>query len=165
VLRHLGAALDAVRKSEYARRAGQDRRYLKGQKYTLLANRENLTLDGRHALKRLLAANKRLNTADLLKEAFGQLWSDTSEAWARKFFEHWKTGLQWQRLTPYETFADMIERHWDGMAAFCNVENKVSLGFVEGVNNKIRVIQRRAYGLKDEEDLRLNVLTCILPAI
>jgi transposase len=44
----------------------------------------------------------------------------------------------------------MIERHWDGMAAFCQVENKVSLGFVEGVNNKIRVIQRRVYGLKDE---------------
>ncbi len=59
----------------------------------------------------------------------------------------------------------MIERHWDGLAAFCKVENKVSLGFVEGVNNKIRVIQRRAYGLKDEEYLRLKALTCILPAI
>ena len=45
------------------------------------------------------------------------------------------------------------------------MENQVSLGFVEGVNNKIRVIQRRAYGLKDEEYLRLKVLTCILPAI
>jgi len=165
VLRHLGAALDAVRKSEYARLAGQDRRYIKGQKYTLLSNRENLTLDGRQALKRLLAANKRLNTAYLLKESFGQLWSYKSEAWARKFFENWKTGLQWQRLKPYEKFAEMIERHWDGIAAFCKVENKVSLGFVEGVNNKIRVIQRRAYGLKDEEYLRLKVLTCILPAI
>jgi transposase len=59
----------------------------------------------------------------------------------------------------------MIERHWDGIAAFCQVENTVSLGVVEGVNNQIRVIQRRAYGLKDEEYLRLNVLTCILPAI
>ena len=58
----------------------------------------------------------------------------------------------------------MIERYWDGIAAFCKVENKVSLGFVEGVNNKIRVIQRRAYGLQDEEYLRLKVLTCILPA-
>ena len=40
-----------------------------------------------------------------------------------------------------------------------------SLGFVEGVNAKIRVIQRRAYGLRDEEYLRLKVLTCILPEI
>ena len=41
----------------------------------------------------------------------------------------------------------MIDRHWDGIAAYCRPENKVSLGFVEGLNNKIRVIQRRAYGL------------------
>jgi len=41
--------------------------------------------------------------------------------------------------------------------------NKVSMGFVEGLNNKIRVIQRRAYGLPDEDYLRLKVLTCMLP--
>jgi transposase len=63
VMRHLGEALDAVRKSEYGRLAGRDRRYIKGQKYTLLSRRENLTLDGKKALKTLLAANKRLNTA------------------------------------------------------------------------------------------------------
>lgn len=39
------------------------------------------------------------------------------------------------------------------------------LGYVEGLNNKIRVIQRRAYGLRDEEYLRLKVLTCALPEI
>ena len=165
VMRHLGEALDAVRKSEYARLAGDERRYIKGQKYTLLSNRENLTLEGRQALKNLLAANKRLNTAYLLKETFGQLWSYKNEAWARKFFDNWKASLKWQRLKPYEKFAEMIERHWDGIAAFCKPENKVSLGFVEGLNNKIRVIQRRAYGLKDEEYLRLKILTCMLPAI
>jgi transposase len=63
VLRHLGDALDQVRKREYARVSGRQRRFIKGQKYTLLAHRENLTLDGRQALKTLLAANKRLNTA------------------------------------------------------------------------------------------------------
>ena len=47
-----------------------------------------------------------------------------------------------QRLAPYEKFAEMIDRHWNGIAAYCKPENKVSLGFVEGLNNKIRVIQR-----------------------
>ena len=47
----------------------------------------------------------------------------------------------------------------------CQSENKVSLGFVEGLNNKIRVIQRRAYGLRNEEYLRLKILTCMLPAL
>jgi len=165
VLRHLGEALDQVRKSEYARLQGKDRRFIKGQKYTLLSNRDNLTLEGRQALKTLLAANKRLNTAYLLKESFGQLWSYEREAWARRFFDNWKGALKWQRLKPYERFAQMIERHWDGIAAYCKPENKVSLGFVEGLNNKIRVIQRRAYGLRDEEYLRLKILTCMLPQL
>jgi len=165
VMRHLNEALDKVRKSEYARLTGKDRKFIKGQKYTLLSHRENLTTDGRKALKILLTANRRLNTAYILKETFGQLWSYTSEAWARKFFDNWKASLKWQRLKPYEKFAELVERHWDGIAAFCKPENKVSLGFVEGLNNKIRVIQRRAYGLRDEEYLRLKILTCMLPDI
>lgn len=165
VMRHLGEALDAVRKSEYARLSGASRSYIKGQKYTLLSNRENLTLTGRKSLKKLLGANRRLNTAYLLKETFGQLWDYKSEAWARKFFENWKSSLRWQRLPSYEKFAGMIERNWDGIAAYCRPENKVSLGFVEGLNNKIRVIQRRAYGLRDEEYLRLKILTCMLPEL
>ena len=165
ILRHLGAALDTVRKSEYARVTGEDRRFIKGQKYTRLSNRENLTTDGRRSLKLLLKANKRLSTAYILKEAFETLWSYEREGWARRFFEHWRASLKWQRLKPFETFAAMIDRHWDGIAAYCKPENKVALGFVEGVNNKIRVIQRRSYGLRDEEYLRLKVLTCMLDPI
>lgn len=165
VLRHLNEALDTVRKGEYARLSGKGRQFIKGQKYTLLSRRENLTLDGRKALKQLLAANKRLNTAYVLKESFGQLWDYEKEGWARRFFEHWRAALKWQRLKPYEKFAEMIDRHWEGIAAYCQPENKVALGFVEGLNNKIRVIQRRAYGLRDEEYLRLKILTCMLPEI
>jgi transposase len=165
IMRHLGEALDAVRKREYARLSGKNRRYIKGQKYTLLSRRENLTLAGRQALKTLLRANKRLNTAYLLKESFAQLWSYEREGFARRFFENWRAALKWQRLQPYEKFAAMIDRHWDGIAAYCKPENKVSLGFVEGLNNKIRVLQRRAYGLRDQEYLRLKVLTCMLPPL
>ena len=164
VMRHLGEALDQVRKSEYARLRGKDRSLIKGQ-YTLLSHRDNLTLDGRRSLYKLLQANRRLNVAYLLKESFGQLWDYRREAWAQRFFENWKTALKWQRLKPYEKFAAMIERHWDGIAAYCRPENKVSLGFVEGLNNKIRVLQRRAYGLRDEQYLRLKILTCMLPEI
>jgi transposase len=165
VLRHLGEALDTVRKAEYARLSGKDRRFIKGQKYTLLSHRENLTLAGKKSLKLLLAANKRLHTAYLLKESFGQLWSYHREGWARRFFENWRAALKWQRLKPFEHFAAMIERHWEGIAAYCQPENKVALGFVEGLNNKIRVIQRRAYGLRDEEYLRLKILTTMLPPL
>lgn len=58
---------------------------------------------------------------------------------------------RWQRLKPFEKFAELIERHLDGITAYCRPENTVALGFVEGLNNKIRVIQRRCYGIRDED--------------
>ena len=54
----------------------------------LFGAQQNLTLDGKRALKRLLPANKGLNTAYVLKESFGQLWSYEREGWARRFFEN-----------------------------------------------------------------------------
>lgn len=165
VIRHLGEALDKVRRSEYRRLSGKDKAFVKGQRYTLLSRWENLSLKGRQSLKKLLAANKRLQTAYLLKESFDQLWGYRREGWARRFFDNWKESLKWQRLKPFEKFAAIVERNWSGIAAYCEAEEKFSLGFVEGVNTKIRVIQRRAYGLRDEEYLRLKVLTCMLPEI
>lgn len=152
-------------KSPRVATGGKQRQFIKGQKYTLLSHPQNLTGTAKKNLKLLLAANKRLNTAYLLKESFGQLWDYNREPWARKFFENWRASLKWQRLKPYEKVAAMIERHWNGIAAYCRPENKVALGFVEGLNNKIQVMQRRAYGLRDEQYLRLKVLTSMLPQI
>jgi transposase len=166
VINHLNDALDTVRRSEYHRLSGKRRSYIKGQRYNLLTHKENLELEGRRALNMLFQQNKRLYKAYLLKESFDQLWDYTYPASALKFFQNWKSALKWQRLPAFEKFARLIERHWEGIVAYCNPEYKdVPLGFVEGLNNKIRVIQRRAYGLRDEEYLRLKVLTCMLPPL
>ena len=155
--------MDTVRREEYKRVSGKERHFIKGQRYTLLSHRQNLSLEGRQSLKKLLKANRRIHTAYLLKEQFDQLWDYQSEAWAVKFFDNWKQQLKWQRLKPFEKFAAMIERHWDGIVCYCDPNNKVKLGFVEGANNKIRVIQRKAYGYRDEEYLKLKILTAFLP--
>ena len=126
---------------------------------------ENLNATGREALTLLFKANRRLNKAYLLKESFDQLWDYWSPGWARRFFDQWRDALRWQRLEPFEHFARMVAAHWDGIEAYCREENKVPLGFVEGINNKIRAIQRRAYGFRDEEYLRLKILTCMLPKL
>ena len=165
IMRHLSKALDEVRRSEYKRRSGKDRSHIKGQRFTLLSRRENLSLDGRRALNKLLQANRRLNTAYVPKEAFGQLWDYRTERGARAFFERWKDSLKWQRLAPYRKFTELIESHWNGIASYCHPENKVSLGLVEGVNNKIRVLQRRAYGYRDENYLKLKIVAAFLPPL
>jgi len=59
----------------------------------------------------------------------------------------------------------MIDRDWDGIASYSRPENKVSLDLVEGLNNKIRVLQRRAYGYRDEEYLKLKIVAASLPPL
>lgn len=163
VMKKLGEAMDKVRRDETQKLPKEERTYIKGNRYILLSHQKNLDLKGKKRLKSLLAINRRLNTAYVLKESFGQLWSYRYPACAERFFDNWKSSLKGQKLKPYEEFARMVERHWEGLVAHCQPENKVALGFVEGLNNKIRVIQRRAYGLRDEEYLKLKVLTCTLP--
>lgn len=162
VIKHLNEAMDEIRRQEYKRVNDKERTYIKGQRYTLLSHMANLDTQGRRSLKLLLKANRRLHKAYLLKESFGQLWDYSYPAAARKFFDNWKAQLRWQKLKPYEKFAAMIERHWDGIVSYCHPDNKVSLGFMEGLNNKIRVIQRRAYGIRNKEYLRLKVLTSFI---
>jgi transposase len=165
ILMHLGVAMDKIRKREYRRVSGADRRFIKGQRYTLLSHWGNLTADGKASLKLLFKANRRLNKAYLLKESFPQLWDYRTPLGARRFFFQWQEALLWQRLQPFEAFARMIATNWDGIEAYCHKENKVPLGFVEGINNKIRAIQRQAYGFRDEEYFRLKILTCMLPKL
>ena len=89
VMRHLGKALDKVEKR--VRAAG-------GQRSTLHQGAEvhaafalgEPDLQRPPSVQDLLPANKRLNTAYLLKESFGQLWSYEREGWARRFFENWR---------------------------------------------------------------------------
>jgi transposase len=57
----------------------------------------------------------------------------------------------------------MIDRHREGIASYCHPENKVSLGLVEGLNNTNRVLQRRAYGYRDEDYLKLKIVAAFLP--
>ncbi len=111
---------------------------------------------------KLFAANKRLSTAYLLKESFDSLWTYRREAWMRKFLDNWRDSLKWQRLGPFGKFAALVERDREGLAACCGLADRPSLCFVEGLNNRNKVIQRRAYGLRDEEHLRLKILTTMI---
>lgn len=162
VIGYLNKALDEVRRQEYKCATEKNRKFIKGQRYTLLSHEDNLSLKGKESLKLLLTINKRLNKAYLLKESFGQLWDYDDPAKARLFFDNWKSQLRWSRLKPYKKFVDFIDRHWDGIISYCHPEHKVSLGFMEGLNNKIRVIQRRSYGIKNLEYLKLKIITSFI---
>ena len=134
IIRHLGEALDEVRKSEYARLSGRQRRYIKGQKYTLLSRRENLSVSGKRALKLLLDANKRLNTAYMLKESFGQICRPANYAeWAWSL-GYRRTVLQTSCETPQVRFGIVLSHKASRKAS------RRSLGW-----KRVRLL--RSYGL------------------
>ena len=159
VLRHFGEALDRVRKSAYARLSGRDRRFIKGHKYTSLSSRQNLTLEGRRSLNLLLWLRSGASIPPTCSRSPSANSGTTATRGEPSASSRAGASRSSRSVKPYEKLAETIERRWDGSAAYCAVENKVALGFVEGLNNKVRVIQRRAYGLRDEEYLRLKILT------
>ena len=163
IVAQMSQAMDEVRRSEYARLNGASRKFIKGQRYNLLSNRGNLTHKGREELAQTFKANSRLYTAYLLKEDFDRLWSYRSPGWMLRFWNSWKDGLKWKRLEPFQKVARMVERHWEGIVSWCKQENRVPLGFVEGLNSRIRKIQAQGYGFKDIKHLELKIMTCLLP--
>jgi transposase len=86
-------------------------------------------LSGKQALKALAQGQQ---AAQHGLRAEGVLWilGLRARGLGAEVLRELRAGLKWQRLKSYEKFAEMIDRHWDGIAAYCEPENKVSLGFV-----------------------------------
>ena len=96
---------------------------------------------GRRALPALRNANKRLNTAYLPQGVLCQLWGyQTRERGPAPFPIVGTRASSGSGSRPIEKGVTMIDRHWDGIASSCHPENRVSLGLVEGGNNKIPVL-------------------------
>lgn len=161
VTQHLLIALNAVRKQELRRAGKRFKGLLAGKKFILLSRQRHVRGKARVALNMLLAANRRLFKAHLLKESFGHLWSYRSKTWARKFFRQWVEQLKWSRLAPYQKFAQMIHNHWEGVEAYC--DNPISLGFLESANLKARNVIRLAYGFRDKEYMKLKIIQASTP--
>lgn len=156
LIRHLLNALNKVRQQELKRAGAKLKGALLGKKFILLSRKAHVRGKARVALNDLLCLSRRLLKAHLLKESFSHLWSYRSRTWARKFWQSWKCSLKWSRLKSYQAFAQMVDRHLEGILAFC--DHKVSLGFIEATNLKARNVIRRAYGYRDHEYMKLKII-------
>jgi transposase len=159
VLRHLSEALNKVRKQEFVKAKGRFRGLLSGKKFVLLARKTHVRGKAREALNDLLSFSKKLAKAHLLKESFVHLWSYRYPGCARRFFTEWVKELRWKRLKPFEKFAKMVEKHFDGILACC--DKRLPLGYIEATNLHARNVIRRAYGYRDKEYMKLKIIqTC-----
>ena len=142
--------IDRVRVDEAKRcQTDEERKVMKRTKFLLLKNRENLVDDEPARLKTLLAANRRLLTAYVLRDALKKLWHYTSVTKARRWFEGWFNRAIRSRIEPLKAFAESLRDRIDGVLAHCR--HNMSTGPSEGINNKVKVIKRIAYGFRDHE--------------
>lgn len=156
--------IDRVRVDEtnrLARAAGPgpirtQRRVIKGARWLLLRNRANLRSHAeRVRLRELLQANRALFTVYVLKDDLKQLWQYRYPGAARRFWQHWRRRALASRLPALRQFVKILERHLDGILSHCRYP--LHTGILEGINNKIKVIKRVAYGFRDEAYFFLKI--------
>jgi len=150
--------IDRVRVDE-ANRLREDkkaRQVVKGSRWLLLRNRENITRsEDRIRLQELLAANKKLSTVYILKEDLKHLWKYRYPAAALRFWRQWYNRAVRSRIKPLVEFAKKLKGYLDGILAHCRWRLHTSV--IEGINNKIKVIKRMAYGYRDDEYFFLKI--------
>jgi len=158
ITKHLNEAINKLRILEYKKLAEQDRGFIKGTKWLLLSRKTSLSKKQKYKLNALLTVNKKLLKAYLLKEDFRKLWSYKSRAWAMKFWKNWKSKLRWQRLEPFKDFVKMVDKHLDGIMNFYDTKTHIKMGYIEGLNNKVKTLIRKHYGFRDKEYLKMKII-------
>ena len=148
--------VDAVRMAEARKQTSRgDRQLIKGSRWLLLRNADGLKRKDRVKLKELLAVNRKLATAYILKDDLKSLWSYRYPDAAVRFWREWYTRAVRSRLKPLALFARRLRDRIDGVIAHCRYPLHTSL--LEGINNKIKVIKRVAYGFRDEAYFFLKI--------
>ena len=151
--RHLTWAIDEVRKQEFWRRGGAYREAVRGKRFLLLRKYRRVHWRRRGALALLLAMNRRLFRAYVLKEQFEHAWTYTTARGMREFLVRWRRLLNWSRLKPLIRFWEMLWRHIDGVTAWA--EYRLTNAAVEGNNSRIRGLSQRGRGYRNPNNLML----------
>jgi transposase len=131
---------------------------LKGVRWLLLKNPENLddTRDEKERLKQALKLNKPLAIAYYMKEELRQLWKQDNKDDALELLEHWINKARASGINILKKFSNTLSLHRYGILAY--YDYPISTGPLEGTNNKIKTMQRQAYGFRDKEFFMLKIL-------
>jgi len=152
---HFSKAIDKLRVQENCRATIKNKDVYAGTRWLLLKNPDNLREEDKPTLDRLLAMNKKLFTVYILRESFREIFKGITSHSRLIRLTKWKEVARTSKISQVSEFAKKIER-WEPFIRNSLRYNQ-SNAFAEGLNNKVRVIQRMAYGYKDFEYLRLKI--------
>jgi transposase len=148
---HLNQAVDQVRRAESTRLRASSQpaaQQLKHMRWPLLRRGSRVRGRARRKLQALLASKLATARAWDLKETFRYFWHYKSPIWAGAFLDYWCYRAMRSRLEPMKKVARMLRAHEPLILNWFRAKGEISSGAVEGLNNKIRVMTRRAYGLR-----------------
>jgi len=156
VAKHLGDAVDKVRRREHKELVAQGCDDLKGTRYLWLSKRENLSSQRWEDLNALRERTLKTAEAWSIKELMMSLWEYKTRGWARKA---WEQSLHWAKRTglgPVVSVAQTLERHLQGILNA--IVLRATNGMAEGINSRIQWIKKMACGFRNRERFRRAIL-------
>lgn len=136
----------------------RERQILKGTRWLLLKNPENLD-EGRNELERLadaLELNTPLTLAYYMKDDLRQVWCQSSKRMATRVLDDWLRRAEASKVAMLIRFAATLREHRAGILAY--YDYRISTGPLEGLNTKIQAMKRQAFGFRDPEFFKLKIL-------
>jgi transposase len=158
IIKLFNERLSDLRRSLYHRAEADQKKVLKGARWLLLKNPENLDADKdeKSRLEEALALNKPLATAYYLKEDLRRFWEQPGKRFATAFLNGWLRRAEASGVRMLQRMARTLAAHRTGLLAYYDA--MITSGPMEGTNNKIKTMKRMAYGFRDREFFRLKIL-------
>jgi len=156
VISAFSRVIDKIRSAQYRSADVETRKLMKNSRYLLLKNPENLLESERPRLQQILENNKLLAMVYILKEYLKKLWQYKYQKSAVKFLDYWHQLAIETGNKDLIKFAKMLMRHSYGIINHC--QYPIHTGKLEGINNKIKVLKRTAYGFHDLEYFSLKII-------
>lgn len=156
IAKKMNEALDSVRRREFKEADKDVKAEFKHKRYLVLKRNENLSPEKRENLDNLLAKNRPLHLAYLLKEQLLDILDEKYMAIAIQRLKTWKNNVVESGIREYEKVLKTIENYLYGIHNY--FKHKITNAASEGFNNKIGLIKRRAYGYRDIEYFMLKII-------
>jgi len=156
IIQRMNQRLDELRRELVREAEGPLKLVIKGTRYLLLTRAINLSDDQLPRLERALKLNEPLSQGWYLKEELSLLWEQNSYADMERFLGQWCDQANETGVKQLQKMAKTLQVHRSGILSWW--KHRINNGRMEGVNNKIKTLNRQVYGYRDEDFFILKLL-------
>lgn len=157
VLKLMNERLDDLRRQMVREAEGPLKLRIKGTRFLLLRNPENLTQEQIPKLQQALRLNEPLLLGWYLKEELRELWNQSSRRQMKAFLEDWCDKAEETSIGQLHKMAKTLRVHAAGILAYADYP--ITSAKLEGINNKIKTLTKRSYGFHDQDFFLLKLLS------